>query len=357
MKNIKVFNAIYIRYRVLMESIAVKLCMTLLVLASTIFSFFPFLNSLFVDDSLVQVKTIGFELVNKNKEMEIVDKNEDISVEYDNGSYIITVVTDKGHSDVGIVSEILYQLNVSQCISHVDEKDVSLLTGSNIKIVDETPEMLISTDKYIFFMAVVLMFFLMVLILISRIAAKIASEKGNQFTEVILTSMTCRQLYIAEIVADFLVVISNIAIVMLPMLVAAIIENPRYTSDFDFLNIGRCSIIIVHLILGIFSIIVLCVGITSLSKEQEDANAYATIFMIPLMVSYLYTVFKFELFDGVWSFLNYIPFFSIFPVLSSLISNVEEIANLKYIFICDFLFIVIELLVCEKIFCRNISKK
>lgn len=345
----------------MMNSIAIQLCLFLLLLASIVLSFMPWIQDNFFTSDPLKLKVTDIAMEEGQLDnVELVEKNPDVEIVYqkEENSYLVTFYTQHGKNGAQTVDAILTScnlMNLAQTAS-LSEQDMMALQNQNISFVDKTDSKTLTEEQNIFLMAIVLMFFLMATILISRIGAQVAYEKGNMVTEVILTSITPGQLFLADAISSAVVVILNVVVISLPMIIASLIGDRSIVSDFSFLNGCSITLIILHLILCVYSLIVLCIALCSISKRAEDSNAYATIMLMPVMVSYLYTIFTHDIFKNVWSFLNYIPFCSVFPILAGIITTNVSTKTVLICIVADVIFLSVELLFCKRIYTKNISK-
>lgn len=354
--NLKILNAISIKFKNLMTSASIKLCLFLLLLVSTVLAFLPFFTDLFENHETLKVKT-NVELGSLEDMETITNGSEDIDIQYEDGIYKVTIQSENGHDKIEDIKELIYQKNINDAIiqMNIGKNEVNMITNSNINVINNSDTKELKTSNYIFMMSIVLLYLLMVTILISRLVAQVACEKGNKVTEVILTSLTRKQLYFSEIISSFIVVLVNIVIVTLPMIAASFINDKDIASNYSFLNGTTIFTIISHLVLVTFALVILGIGLSSKSKQPEDANAISTIALIPIFVSYLYTTFNFDLFSNAWSFLNYIPFTSIFPVLAGVLNKSISSEKMIIFILVDLCFIIFEFIIMRKVYCKNIS--
>ncbi|WP_234123013.1 ABC transporter permease [Clostridium hydrogenum] len=361
MRNIKLLNSIYIKLKNMLNSIAIQLCLFLILLASCALAFFPWIHTSFFSSNSIKIEAKDISIDTKQfGNIKLVNKNADVAISFkaNESMYNVTFYTSNGRNAKQTIDSIIYTLNVNNLKSNtnISFKERQMLQNRNITYTDKTDTKMLTENQTTFIMMIVLMFFIMTTILISRIGAQVAYEKGTQLTEVILTSLTKTQLFEADVISSFIVVIINVIVILLPMIIASIINDNKIVSDFSFLSGGNIFWILLHLTLCIYSLIVLCIGLCSISKRAEDSNAYSTIMLAPVMVSYLYTLINSRMYHGIWNFLNYIPLFSAFPILSEIITNSISTQTMIVCVISDIVFICIELLISKRIYTKNISK-
>ena len=355
----KTRNATYIKLKALMNSVSIQLCLFLLLLGSVTLSFFPWISNQFISEQPLRI-SVSDAVVLQTKHIELVTDEADIDISYKNESeaYIITVYTERGRASLSEIRQIVNNLNVKKLLQDnlFTPQQIKMMTNENVEIVDDVATQELSESKYIFLMLIVFMYFIMATILISRIGAQVASEKGNNVTEVILTSLTRKQLYFADVLSSFLVTMLSFVVISIPILVASVIDIPGITSDFSFLRGTTTLWVLSHLILSSFSLVLLSIGLCSLAKQAEDSNAFSSVLLLPLLISYLYTILNHSLYQGVWVFLNYIPLFSTFTILSGLIASNLTAANMMWYIIADCFILVFEIFTVRVLYARHISK-
>ena len=94
----------------------------------------------------------------------------------------------------------------------------------------------------------------------------------------------------------------------------------------------------------------------SLTIRPEDSNIAVIVLMIPMYVSFYYSIAKMDMFNGVFGFLNYIPLTSIFTNIAYILQNKNNYQEMLIIFIVNLLVLVLILRLTRKVYCKNISK-
>lgn len=213
-----------------------------------------------------------------------------------------------------------------------------------------------SLDMLLFTMGVSMVFLIFTVLLITRIGAQVGFQKGSKETEIILTSISRKQLYYAHIISSDLVAFFAVIIILSPVVAALFIKEPNVTVIIPGLTTGKGLFLVIHAVLTIFVMVNLAVMITSLIKKSEDTGPFLLVILFPGLLSNIYFVIKWELFEGFWSFLNYIPITSLIPVIGKEITNEIDTITKILIIATDVVWIVITLYFGKKCFVKNISE-
>lgn len=357
--NQKVKNAIWIKFRTLMDSVAIRLTLIIMLIASVVVAFWPFVKGLFSEHDLVNIETSismeEFEAFN----LETNTKDDaDIRIEIIDGIYQVDVLTRKGYTNINNVMNYLKSQNITDLIENgnLTEEQFIKATNQNIKINYEYENKL-GQNGYDFLMAFILLFNFLVILLVSRIGAQVAYEKGNKVTEVILTSLTGEQLFYAEIISSIAVVILNLVLVSAPLVIAFLVNNPEICTDLSFFTLGKLGKFLIHLIITTISLVMCIIGFCSRVKQSEDSNAYTALVIIPLYFSLVYLIFNIDIFRGWFYLLNFIPISSMFPVLGAVLNETISGIEFAIIEIGVIVFIVIEYFFIKRMFVKNIFRR
>ncbi|SHH74103.1 ABC transporter permease [Clostridium grantii] len=362
MKRRQFINAIMIKFHNLMDSIAVKLCLCITLLISLLFSFWPFINNNIVGTNQLNIYTNFTYDSSKIEDLKEVSRDlADVEIIFENDNYHIKVHSDDFNQFENTIMNIIREENgkyfIEKYNGDINQQDMSFITNQNINIEYDKDIQEINNEINTKLMIAIFIFLLMIIILTSRIGAGVAYEKGNQITEVILTSISRTKLFYTEIISGFFVVLVNMMLVMLPMCLAFFIRDDKITMDFSFFSTSMIVQSMTHLSICIFSLVLLSIGLSSLSKRPEDSNAATIIVMIPLYVSFIYSIFYLNFFAGFWSFLNYIPMFSIFNILSVIVNKGISMNRFLIFIGVDIVVISLEIYIMKALYCKNISKE
>lgn len=360
MKKRQFINAVRIKFHNMMDSVAVKLCLCVTLIASLIYSFWPFVSNTFTGSGELKVYTNTDLDFSEFDSIQLSDTGEsDIEILLDSGIYLLKVHSDKLNNYQSEISNIIWQHNLKSFMeanNTLSQDEVLRITNQNIKIVYDEDIQKVNNELYTKLMIAMFIVFFAILILVSRIGARVAYDKGNQITEVILTSISRKRLFYTEIISNFLVVWVNMLALIVPMLAASFIKNDKIVMDFSFFTIPILIKLFIHLSLCFLSILILVIGLCSLSKRPEDSNASTIVIMVPLYISSYYSIVNMHLFDGIMAILNFIPLFSIFTVFAAVVN--EQIGNIGFsiYIIAIIIFLVGEIFLVSKLYCNNISK-
>lgn len=362
MKKRQFINAIRIKFRNMMDSVAVKLCICVTLIASLIYSFWPFFSNSFMESNELKVYTNIDLNLSENDNIQFTDaKKADVEILFDSNMdrYTVRVHNDKLNNYRSEILNIIWEQNLKSFMdmnSTLSADEIAKITNQNIEVVYDKNIPQMDNELYTKLMIAMFIVFFVILILVSRIGARVAYDKGNQITEVILTSISRERLFYAEIISNFFVVWISMLALILPMFIASLINNDTLVMDFSFFTIPILIKIFIHLSLCFLFILVLVIGLSSLSKRPEDSNASTIIIMIPLYISSYYAIVNMQLFDGILKFLNYIPMFSIFTLFAAIVNN--QIGSLDFTFYIgiDIIFLIVEIYLIRKLYSNNISK-
>lgn len=213
-----------------------------------------------------------------------------------------------------------------------------------------------SLDMLLFTMGISIVFLVFTVLLITRIGAQVGFEKGSKETEIILTSISRKQLYYAHIISSELVAVLSVIIIILPVAAALIIQKPNVTVTIPGLTAGEGLFLVSHALLTIFVMINLAIMITSLVKKSEDTGPFLLGVLFPSLLSNIYFVIKWDLFEGFWGFLNYIPLTSLIPVIGKEITDEIDTSVKILIIVSDVFWIGITLYLGKRCFVKNISE-
>lgn len=360
MKQRKILTAISIRFKNMIDSPAIKVTLFIAMIASCLLSFFPSVRNYFIDDDLVIYTDTILDLTEYDKKIEYSASAEeaDVVVTYSktDGNYTIRAQTQDGYSAASVLAKAvqaeLLRKNIQN--GNIHPAIVNEIMGGTIQL--ETDECIVEVDDSMasFLMMLTMIFFLVMTLLVSRIGTQVAFEKGNKITETILTSIPKAELYFAQVTASVLLSIVSFFAASLPMVIAYIIDDPEVATDFSFFTLSNVAAFLFHLITISIGLIILSIGVGSWVKKAEDANVITILILIPTLVSYAYYILTFDIYRGVWTFLNYIPLFSVYSVFGGLLRGTFSDGMVALFFIVDIVFVVVCYQLIKKVFCKHI---
>lgn len=361
MKNRQTINAILINIYNLLSSVSVKMCILILLLASTVFSFWPLVNEIFANDETeISVNTNVQEYFEDVNGISLVNEDEaDICVMLVNGIYEIDIKKTISEAEISVIKSVLYKKNIENFVQKnvgITADEIAMLSNANITVNYLEDVENIDSEVAVKIMIFILIILIMLIIMINRISAKVAYNKGNQITETILTTMSKEKMYYIEVIANTIVVIVCLAAAIVPICISKFVGNLDYVMDFSDFGTLQMVIVLFFLLVSITSYVVFAIGIVSLSIRPEDSNIAVIILMIPMYVSFYYSIAKMDMFNGVFGFLNYIPLTSIFTNIAYLLQNKNNYQEMLMIFIVNLLVLVLILRLTRKVYCKNISK-
>lgn len=210
-------------------------------------------------------------------------------------------------------------------------------------------------DNYILVLAICSILMLFIALLITRIGAQVGFEKGNKVTELILTSITRTQLYVAHIISSFMVVIISLFIIYLPLLVAFFINDSSITLTVNQLEGQAWVFIIAHTLAVSLELIILAVTVTSMVKRSEDTGPYLLLVLIPFILSHGYFSITNNIYQGKLVILNYVPLFSLIPAIGASVNGTINHTMEISMILADLVFIVFSCFWGVKVFNKNID--
>lgn len=355
----KIVAAVLVRFKNIITSTAIKITLLIALVMSIIISFYPYFQSNLINDSLT-IKTNLPNIINAehNTSIKIINNNTaDIFINEYNNKYELEVKTQNGYNNISNVIEIIKKMNVEELIEKdtFSDQEVSLLVGGNINIkIDDS---IAKNDELstTLFMSLAILFFFIMTLLVSRIGTQVAFEKGNKTTEIILTSITKKQLYLSQVIAGALTTIISFVVVSIPIVIAYNISDPTIATNYALFTESSIVALTFHFIIVGISLVILSIGICSTVKQAEDSNSVSALILIPTFISYTYYILTLDMYNGVFSFLNYIPIFSIYPIFGNILA--DTISNYMIIIYCiiDVIFLIICFFTMRNIFCKKIS--
>ncbi len=353
----KLANAVSIKFKNIITSPAIKVTLLIAFLISGIISFLPYLRNNLMKDTIRVYSELPLELSAENLELLAEDSGSvDILVTAEKEGIHVKANTQNGYSHIAVVTEAVRKRNLSLYLdTHpLKPEELAGLTGSNISIEVKQDIVQIDDKSASFLMMLTMLFFLVMTLLVSRIGTQVAFEKGNKITETILTSITKKQLFFSQTIASVMVAIISFTVASIPMILAYWINDPKIVSDFTFFTPFTILAFLFHLIVVGIALIIFSVGIGSSVKQAEDANTMSVLILIPTLVSYIYYIYTFDLYKGVWSFLNYIPIFSVYSIFGGILrGTLAPYAILGYCLV-DVVFLLVAFLTIRRIYCKRL---
>lgn len=361
--NKSLINSILIKFKNMMFSTSIKITIIIGVALSIIISFFPFFSDVIFGDKQVKISTnlessifetmgVDYKLVGENED------EYDLKINFEESLFKLDIKTDRGYDNKNSIIQVINNYNLMKFLQGNNLNSVQLeeMINSNITINDiRENHAKVNPDTVIFLMYLTIIFYLVMVLLISRIGATVAFEKGNKVTEIILTSITKKQLYFSQVIASCMVIIINFIVISIPMVVAYIVNDPKITSNFDIFNLQKIILFLVHLITVSICLVISSIGVASMTKRIEEANVVSVFSLLPLVVSYLYYVIEHDLFRGVFYVLNYIPYFSAYPVFGAILSDTISVTDASAICFINIIFTFITYYIFRRVYCNQIS--
>lgn len=353
----KISNAVSIKFKNIITSPAIKVTLLIAFLASCIISFLPYLMNNLMNDTITVYSELQLEL--PSEQIELVSEpssSADIIVTADKEVITLKARTQNGYNNIPIVSEAVQKRNLSLYLDthQLEPHEVAGLTGRNILVEVDQDIVQIDDKSASFLMMLTMLFFLVMTLLVSRIGTQVAFEKGNKITETVLTSITKKQLFLSQTIASVLVAIISFTVASIPMVIAYCINDPKVVSDFTFFTPFNIVAFLFHLIVVGIALIIFSVGIGSCVKQAEDANTMSVLILIPTLVSYIYYIFTFDLYRGVWTFLNYIPIFSVYSIFGGILRGTIARSNILGYCLVDILFLVVAFTTIRRLYCKRL---
>lgn len=214
-----------------------------------------------------------------------------------------------------------------------------------------------SVGGYISAFAVCIVFMIFMTLLIARVGTRVGFEKGSKVTEIILTSISRKQLFIAHVFSSILVVVVVMLIVYLPLIVGSLINNPEITLTFKGVSLKTWLFLLVHALETSLGLVIFAVAIASVVKQSEDIGPYMILVVFPFLLSNIYFTIKSSMFDGVVYFLNYVPACSLIPAVgASIIGNIGTSMKIAIIF-ADTIWIIVFYQIGKRVFIKNIAER
>lgn len=356
--RIKVRSALAIKLKNTLDSSAIKVMLLIVLVISIATSFLPFFyNSLFQEEVILATNAplvIGDSFLVKSVGNDGDDV--DIIVEEQGNRYVVRVLTSRGRGNYQQVVNSILSVNREIMLSSgmLSEEDISLLLGGNIELVMEYGEDAVEDSVVNFIMMLTLIFFLTMTLLTTRIGVQVAAEKGKKVTETILTSITREQLFFSQAMSGVIVTAISFLVISLPIIAAYFIDDPKITTDFSFFSSDGLLVFLLHLILVSSTLVIASIAIGSAVKHTEDANIMTVIVLIPMLISYIYYVLTLNLFEGMLSFLNYIPIFSVFPVFGAILLGAIPHWQTAVFCCLDVVLFFIVYGLSRRVYCKNI---
>lgn len=195
---------------------------------------------------------------------------------------------------------------------------------------------------------------LFMVLLITRIGMQVGFEKGSKVTEIILTSISKEQLFLAHIISSIMVVVVAMVIIYCPVFTASFINKPEIVLLFRNMN-EHVWFIVGHMFAVATEFVLLSVTVASKVKRSEDTGPYLLTFLLPCIISLSYFAFENGMYTGKFAFLNYIPMFSLIPSIGSCINGELSMTTIRTILLSDVAFVAVTFLAGRKVFVKNIA--
>lgn len=210
-------------------------------------------------------------------------------------------------------------------------------------------------NNFLITMGICLIFLLFIVMLITRIGAQVGFEKGSKVTELILTSISRRQLYMSHVFSGFIVVVLALSIVYSPIFLANCIHDDAIAVTISGVSLSTWIFIFVHAIGTCFVMVILAIVVTSIVKRSEDTGPYLLMVLVPFFISNIYFVIKGDIYQGIWSVFNYIPICSLLPATGVCMLGKLDGTIKVLMILSDFVWIFIVFMLGERCFKKNIA--
>lgn len=205
----------------------------------------------------------------------------------------------------------------------------------------------------VFGICTVFMFF--IVMIITRVGAQIGFQKGSKETEIILTSISKHQLYMAHVLSSIGVTLLVFFIVFIPFLIAGWVKNPEIVINITSFSYGKMLFVLAHALFTSFVLIILAINVTSIVKRSEDTGPYLLIVLIPFLLSNIYFVINNDMYQGAFFVFNFIPITSMISATGvCLLGSIDGVMKL-WILLTDVVWIGITYFIGRKCFEKNIS--
>ncbi len=352
----KIANAVMIKFKNIITSPAIKVTLLIAVLASCIISFQPYLRNNLVSDTITVFSEIPLELNTEHITIVTSSREADVIVTADSENVLLKASTQNGYNNISLIMEAIQKRNLNLYLSNHQllPQETAGLTGSNITVEVDKDIVQIDDKSASFLMMLTMLFFLVMTLLVSRIGTQVAFEKGNKITETILTSITKKQLFFSQTIASVMVAMISFTVASIPMVAAYLINDPKIVSDFTFFTPFNIVAFLFHLIVVGIALIIFSVGIGSCVKQAEDANTMSVLILVPTLVSYIYYILTFDLYKGVWTFLNYIPIFSVYSIFGGILRGTISRSGILGYCLMDIVFLGIAFISIRKLYCTKL---
>lgn len=312
-------NAIQINITNILFSTAVKCTLIVAFLASLTINFWPFVWGLVSDKNqevVVKSNTALDYIEVENTRIVKESKNEDIQIEFQENEYRITIKTNRGSEYRNVILNAVLQQNMNRYIETnaetLTQSDIEMLSNQNIKIESEVKNTKLEDSMYLFILATGVIVFLLMALLLIRIGAEVGNEKGSKVTEIILTSISKKQLYIAHVAGSLVTIVISFIIIFIPIVTASIINNPDITQDYSLIGKATLAKVFIHCIITSCSLMIMAISVCSFVKQTEDIGPLNLLVMAPMFVSYIYFGFTVNVYTGLFKVLTYVPIVSFY---------------------------------------------
>lgn len=209
-------------------------------------------------------------------------------------------------------------------------------------------------SNFLVIMGICLVFMFFITMVITRIGASVGFEKGSKVTELILTSISRKQLYMVHVFSSFLAVLITMVIVYIPLIAAGCINDTKIAFTITGVSGFTWTFFVLHAIGTSFVLVILAIAITSIVKNSEDTGPYLLIVLIPFLISNIYFVVTGHIYKGMLSFLNYVPICSLIPSVGAGLLGKSDFRMELFMLLSDVVWLVAVYLLGEHYFKKNI---
>lgn len=358
----KLKNAIQINITNTLFSAAVKCTLIVAFLASLTINFWPFVWGL-VSEKPQEIVVKSNVVLNyiEDENIRIVKENEnaDIQIEFQENKYCITIKTNKGLEYRNVIVNVVLQQNMHRYIETnaetLTQSDIEVLSNQNIKIESEVKDTKLEDSMYLFILAIGVMVFLLMALLLIRIGADVGNEKGSKVTEIILTSISKKQFYIAHVVGSLVTIVISFIIIFIPIVTASIINNPDITQDYSLIGKATLAKIFIHCIITSCGLMILAISVCSLVKQTEDIGPLNLMVMAPMFVSYIHFGFTVNMYAGFLKVLTYVPIVSFYQNFCGIMKDQFSVREFIIVECIGIIFIGVIYKLGYHVFSKNIA--
>ncbi len=282
-----------------------------------------------------------------NKKEEAVDKVK--NAEFDAYIYIPrdpltsqseVYIQDKGLLANGRFNSEASELLKQSVLSHLDSSLIAIVNTpkeSTVTVFKDGEVVDSSFSRFVVPIVSVAIYFILTMLATNYLLMSVSEEKENRVIEVVLSTVTPRQLIWGKILGQVLVIITQL-IVLLTLCMFAIAGLSTFSTlqiDLSSINVSIPQILVsvVIVILSFLFIAATMVGVGASTPTYKEAQNFSAIFiMISIFPVYFFTIILAEPAGQLAQILSYVPFTSgfilVFRNALDAISPIELISGI-----------------------------